>query len=77
MAEACCIDFKGSKHIFHNKNDEPPHLFIKRCWIKVKNMTTFSDAETLDMVCHAYINVTYNGVKYDDSMMSMIYKLNI
>lgn len=75
MTEACCIDHKGVRHVFTNKNEEEPSMFVKRCWVWVKNLEAFPDVATLDMLSHAYVNVLYKGVRYDKKTMSMIEQL--
>ena len=75
MAEACTIDFKGVKYIFQNKQDEVPHLFVKRCWILVKNKDVFDDPRTLEMVSHAWINIHYMNVTYDSKINALLDRL--
>lgn len=75
MAEACCIDFNGVRYLFTNSEEEEPEMFVKRCWVWVKNLETFPEKETLDMVSHAWANTVYKRVKYDEKMTVLIQKL--
>lgn len=74
MADACVIDFKGMRYYYTNTNDENRDMFIKRCWFKVRNNNAEYPEHVLEMLSHAWIQITYNGVIYDDKINTLLTK---
>lgn len=74
MTDACIIEYKGNRYYYLNIGNEKPDLFRKRCWFLVKYNGKY-DNDILIMLSHVYINVSFNGMKYEKKIMDMIQKL--
>lgn len=67
------IEHKGMIYTIFREDAESFNSFYKRAWyIAAKNPKTQSEFENIEKLSYIWRNVSINGMKYDNKIMSLL-----